>query len=394
MNDQVEIFWPELTPPDICEVQVSYEYCKNTSRRLCESIGGLIWKEYPAGWRIHQFLADSVSDALLIVTDPEAVLSGDAIRGLLKGISSGFRACGPVYNLTENPEQQAQLPAAYLNVSSYVEMARHLSETAAVFHQALQPLDPACILYRRDFLEILLQSDGGNQSPQQLAAIPVSAGIASGALVHRFGNYYDGGREDLVDLVPPNINRVLDIGCANGGYGKHLKQVRPDIRIVGVELNPIMAESARRCYDEIITSPVEQAQIKEKFDLVNCGDILEHLENPWQMLKRICGLLNDGGYLVLSVPNAGHWTVIKDLLNGRFEYLPVGLLCITHLRWFTESSIRQALADAGFGIDTISRQQLAPTPEGKKFISMMCESGYGSEESLMTNEIIIRALKQ
>ena len=393
MNDELEIFWPELTAPDIWEVQVSYGYCKNTSHQLCESVGGLIWRDYPVGWQLREFLANSVSDLLLIVTDPEAVLSGYAIHCLVKGLSGGFRACGPVYNLSDNPEQQAQLPASYLNVSSYVEIARYLSETASGSRQTARPLDPACVLYRRDYLEYLVDADGGNHSPQQLAAMPAPVGIASDALVHRFGNYYNGGREDLVELVPPNISRVLDIGCANGGYGRHLKQVRPDIRIVGVELNSIMAESARGCYDEIITSPIEQVKIHEKFDLVNCGDILEHLENPWQMLKRIYQLLNDGGYLVLSVPNAGHWTVIKDLLNGKFEYLPVGLLCISHVRWFTESSIRQALADAGFGIDKISRQQLSPTPEGRKFISRMCESGDGNEESLLTNEIIIRAVK-
>ena len=233
MNDQLEIFWPELTAPDIWEVQVSYEYCKNTSRQLCEAISGLIWRDYPVGWQIHQFLANSVSDLLLIVTDPEAVLSGYTIRCLEKEISSGFSAIGPVYNISDNPEQQAQLPASYLNVSSYVEIARHLSETTPS-HQAVDSLDPACVLYRRDYLESLLQSDGGNKSPQQFAATLASAGIASGALVHRFGNYYNGGREDLADLVPPKISRVLDIGCANGGYGKHLKQVRPDIRIVGV----------------------------------------------------------------------------------------------------------------------------------------------------------------
>ena len=82
MNDQFEIFWPKLTPPDIWEIQVSYGYCKNTSRQLCESINGLIWKDYPVGWRIDQFLANSVSDLLLIVTDPESVLSEYAIRCL------------------------------------------------------------------------------------------------------------------------------------------------------------------------------------------------------------------------------------------------------------------------------------------------------------------------
>lgn len=393
MKEQLEIFWPQLSAPDIWEVQVSYGYCKNTSRQLCESLSGLKWRDYPVEWRIHAFLANSASDLLLIVTDPEAVLSEFTLRSLVKGISSGFRACGPMYNISDKPDQRAQLPASYLNVSSYVEIARHLFETPSLPLPASRSLDPACILYRRDYLEFLVQSEGGNMSSYQLAEIPASAGIATDALVHRFGNYYDGSRDDLVTLVLPEINSVLDIGCAKGGYGKHLKELRPDIRIVGVEMNSIMAESARRCYDEIITRPIEQVVTEEKFDLINCGDILEHLENPWKMLERIYHLLNDGGYLVLSVPNAGHWSVIKDLLNGKFEYLPVGLLCISHLRWFTESSIRQALADAGFRIDKIIRQQLAPTPEGKKFISIMCESGYGNEESLMTNEIIIRAMK-
>ena len=48
-----------------------------------------------------------------------------------------------------------------------------------------------------------------------------------------------------------------------------------------------------------------------------------------------------GGRLVLSVPNVGHWAVVEDLLAGRWDYLPIGLLCYTHYRFFT----RRTLAD-------------------------------------------------
>lgn len=393
VNDFLEIFWPKAAPPDILEVSFSYQYCHSTTRRLCESVRGVKWREYPGGWRLHDFLENSASELIMIVTDPEIVFSEDTLRCLLKGAAEGANGYGPVYNLTDVAMQQAVLPVPYLNVTSYVETARYLHGTMPLSCLAEEGLDPACALYRRDYLESVQKIHGGSLSPEKFSTMAESACIVSGALVHKFGKYYDGGREELVDLVPPHVRRILDIGCAKGGYGRLLKQLRPDIWLTGIELNPIMAQSAKRCYDEIITSPVEKAQLDQKYDLVNCGDVLEHLENPWQMLQRIHHLLNDGGYLVLSIPNAGHWTVAMDLLKGKFEYLPVGLICISHLRWFTETSILQALTEAGFEIDILNRQQLTPTSEGKQFIASMSASGFGDEESLLTNEIIIRAIK-
>ena len=44
-------------------------------------------------------------------------------------------------------------------------------------------------------------------------------------------------------------------------------------------------------------------------------------------------VLPPGGVVVLSVPNVGHWSVVADLLAGRWDYLPAGLVCVTHLRF-------------------------------------------------------------
>ncbi|MBU0734196.1 MAG: class I SAM-dependent methyltransferase, partial [Proteobacteria bacterium] len=147
-------------------------------------------------------------------------------------------------------------------------------------------------------------------------------------------------------------------------------------------------------YDEVITCPVEEADLTGGFDLVNCGDILEHLRDPWAMLNRIHSLLRDEGYLVMSVPNVGHWSIVRNLMRGAFQYIPSGLLCATHLRWFTESSIRKALEKAGFSIEIFQREQIPPTPRGEAFIRDMCAAGYADETSLKTNEFVIRAVKQ
>ena len=105
-------------------------------------------------------------------------------------------------------------------------------------------------------------------------------------------------------------------------------------------------------------------------------------------------MLNPKGYIVLSVPNAGHWAIVRDLIQGRFQYIPWGPQCITHIRWFTENDIIRALEDAGFSIDLIDRIQPPPTPVGNQFIQDMLDNGYGDREPLLTVEIIIRAQKQ
>jgi hypothetical protein len=48
------------------------------------------------------------------------------------------------------------------------------------------------------------------------------------------------------------------------------------------------------------------------------------------------------------VPNVGHYSVIEDLLAGRWDYLPVGLLCSTHYRFFTRRTLEDMLRAAGF----------------------------------------------
>jgi 2-polyprenyl-3-methyl-5-hydroxy-6-metoxy-1,4-benzoquinol methylase len=218
--------------------------------------------------------------------------------------------------------------------------------------------------------------------------------VSKGALVHRFGDYYNGERPDLEKLIPEGVKSILDIGTAMGGYGRGLKRNRPDVVITGVEMNPEMAELATKYYDHFYACKFEQLPQGQIYDMINCGDIIEHLYNPWEAFNKINQLLKPKGYLVLSVPNVGHWTIVADLLNGKFEYIPVGLQCITHIRWFTETSIKQALNDSGFEIDVFERQQHPPTDYGKGFIKKLVNSQLGDGQSLLTNEFVIRARKK
>lgn len=169
------------------------------------------------------------------------------------------------------------------------------------------------------------------------------------ALIHSFTKYYSERRSDIVELLPENIHTLLDIGCAKGFWGAEIKN-KMKCRVVGVEKNPYAAEEAKKHLDEVIVGDFMSTNISGVFDCITCLDIIEHVKNISAFLDKTKKLLNDNGYLLLSIPNIGHWSIIEDLIAGRWDYVPAGHLCITHLRFFTKSTAEFFLKDSGFRI--------------------------------------------
>lgn len=163
----------------------------------------------------------------------------------------------------------------------------------------------------------------------------------------------------LLDAVPAGV-RVLDVGCATGYLAAEL--ARRGCRVTGVEADPVAAESARGPCEHVVVGDVEDARCRQElgalapFDVVLCGDVLEHLRDPWSTLRALAAL---GGLVVLSVPNVAHWTGRRALLRGRFPYAAHGLFDRTHLRFFTRASARALAEGAGL---TIVDERFAPAP--------------------------------
>jgi 2-polyprenyl-3-methyl-5-hydroxy-6-metoxy-1,4-benzoquinol methylase len=250
-------------------------------------------------------------------------------------------------------------------------------------------LDPACIMLKSESLPGL---DGVAAMADLEGIIQGRRAVAPGALVHRFARTYESERQDLVELIPWDAYRILDIGCASGGYGKTVKAIKPDVYIAGVEINPELVQKARFHYDLVYTGRVETLEIPEhRFDLINCGDVLEHLYDPWAELNRFYELLRPNGYLVTSIPNMGHWSVLLELLHGSFCYVPSGLQFVSHIRWFTRDSIFRMLGEAGFAVEIMDAVKPELSLEGIEFIDKMIQSRHGDREMLETMAYNIRA---
>ena len=399
MSDEVTILWPIKTPEGPEEERFCHFYCRKVTRELClHEPGAVHWQEYRAFETMADIPGKSPTALCLLVTDPKIIVSARAIRRLTQTLKERHAdGAAPVYNESSASAQQFPVNPPYVNVTSFLEIEARLGPDQRHPFEADGSIDPGCLLFDKS---ILSTDKFDRQAVSRLtphdfvSRLPVPVAVDNTALVHRFGDYSKGQREDLIRLLPDTAVNVLDIGCAMGEYGRRLKELRPGVRLTGVEADSGLARRASLYYDDVINSPIEKARLAGgAFDAVNCGDILEHLQNPWGILSRLNRLLAPGGTLVTSLPNIGHWSIVQDLMKGRFDYIPWGLLCITHIRWFTEASIREALNQAGFTIDRFERQQVAPTPNGKKFISDMVEAGYADETALLTNEFLISAVK-
>jgi len=171
--------------------------------------------------------------------------------------------------------------------------------------------------------------------------------IAGNIFVHPLADYYRYPRLDVVDLLPDKITSLLDVGCGSGAFGQVVRE-KWGCRVVGVELNPAAAAKARLVLNHVIEGDIINLGLEERFDVITVNDVLEHVENPEDLVKNLLEFVTLDGQLIVSIPNVGHWSIVEDLLAGHWDYMPAGPLCIDHLRFFTRRSMISMMEHAGW----------------------------------------------
>jgi 2-polyprenyl-3-methyl-5-hydroxy-6-metoxy-1,4-benzoquinol methylase len=159
-----------------------------------------------------------------------------------------------------------------------------------------------------------------------------------------------GGHALLLSLVPEG-SRVLDVGCSSGYLARPLAE--RGCTVVGIELDETAAAEARDVCEDVLVGDVETMELpfaEGSFDVVLCGDLVEHLREPQRFLERVRPLLRPGGRLVLTTPNVANWTIRTGLLFGRWRYTERGILDRTHAHLFTRKTLDETLRDAGYRI--------------------------------------------
>lgn len=145
-------------------------------------------------------------------------------------------------------------------------------------------------------------------------------------------------------IIPLNTNKkklkVLDLGCADGLMLINLSK-KFDIEATGVELSKGLYEKAiKNCPDfNILNKDINNLDFLEnqKFDLIICTAVLEHLENPLLTVNFIKDILSPDGITVWTVPDP-FWEHIATAVGHLKEEQHHNIPNLTQLRDLAESN--------------------------------------------------------
>lgn len=230
-----------------------------------------------------------------------------------------------------------------------------------------------------------MQSAASISSARDVARFPTT----QGQYAEKPEAYFARARADIVAELPANAGAcILEIGCGSGITGSLAKAKGKAGRYVGVELFPAASDQARDVLDEVHTGDVEHMELPwrhESFDAVILSEVLEHLCEPWALMKRLAPLVRRGGRVYASSPNVSHWRVLRELSMGRFPQADQGVFDRTHMRWFTPATYKAMMEDAGFVVDRVG--PLTPFSTRTKMISRL--SGGRLDHLFMTQIMLV-----
>jgi 2-polyprenyl-3-methyl-5-hydroxy-6-metoxy-1,4-benzoquinol methylase len=319
------------------------------------------------------------SDHALIITDPLLIPPrrlATRLRDLLVHTSEVVAAL-PISNEAAHPRQRRNPPAPYLTLRELQQIMAEMQKSGADPDLVEWDVsDPAAYLCRSAFLDDIDDPPRG--------ALAGRAVVLSGSdYIHRWSSLRGQHREDLLARISPEAKSVLEFGCGEAPLGAALK-ARQKCRVVGIELDPKAAAVARKRIDDVYCGDAREivSILKEKFDWIIGGDIVEHLDEPWTFLTDLRHVSAPGGHLLLSVPNVANAALIADLLHGRFDYVYMGLTCVGHLRFFTRHSIEEMMTIAGWTIVEIAPQETVVTRGREELFRLLdaARGGWSKEE--------------
>lgn len=393
---------------------VSVVLCRDTravapewawGQRLCEEFlrtaspeVRIVVLEEKERFTVGDALARTTTNLIGIVLDDVVFWDPAGWQGLCKILThaSQVAVVVPVSNEATVAAQRAAAPFVYHTPSLFRLACQSRRPHYLGQWQEVPTVDPFAFLCRRADLARIAPELSLTHVPDFFSAHGRTLAVALDTYVHRYGRMYEQSRPDLQAWVPAEAECILDIGCAAGAFGAAV-QARQQCRVVGIELNPALATRAARQLDRVLQQSVEdlpEATFAEEFDCIVCGDVLEHLRDPWAAIGKLSRWLKPHGRLIATVPNVGHWSIAADLLRGRWDLVPFSLLCWGHLRFFTRSGVEQLVRGHGFIVEHLQGMEETLPPVGELFLQQVVAAVDEVDlASLRTSELLLVARK-
>jgi SAM-dependent methyltransferase len=221
-----------------------------------------------------------------------------------------------------------------------------------------------------------------------------SGGAAAGDVV---AGYHDDVRDDVLPWLPRGRQALLDVGGGTGASAAHFKRVGV-ARRAGV-VDRVASENAEAGLDFHRSGDLEDPDFlagvlaeEGPFDLITCLDILEHLTDPWSVVRQLHQALAPGGQVVASIPNVRHWRVSGGLfLGGRWRLTDAGILDRTHLRFFVRDTAVELMTSSGLVLEEVATP---PRMRHPRLARLLHVAAGGRLDSLVAVDYVVRVRRE
>lgn len=173
-------------------------------------------------------------------------------------------------------------------------------------------------------------------------------------------------------LNNPNA-KILDIGCGNGNISMALGSLGYNVTGVDIDETSVNTAAAKNTFPNVSFQVLDanSFSMNDQFDAVVCSEVLEHLENPSELVHSIYRIMKPGGILAATVPNG--WGPREVLITKPMQWLtrnkldgPILMLKklfgysnttrqssnpdLTHTQFFSVSAIKKTVSAPGFSL--------------------------------------------
>ncbi len=152
---------------------------------------------------------------------------------------------------------------------------------------------------------------------------------------------------------------ILDYGCGIGTLAFYLAS--KGYNITGVDVSPLSIRLCNRSAKEMNLSGMVKFNLNKdffeevkktsgKFDLIICSEVIEHVQNDIKLLKELSGILNKGGYILLTTPSKNA-PLFKMGLAKLFDEK------VGHLRRYDVESLVTMFKNVGMKVEKVCKTE-------------------------------------
>ncbi len=168
-----------------------------------------------------------------------------------------------------------------------------------------------------------------------------------------FQKYWHGRRfTEVLRVVRPVAGPFLDFGCHSGTFTKKILTKIESKKVYGIDIShsAIKLASKRIPYGNFrAVNPGEMPFKNNFFDAVFCLEVLEHVDDPAQVIQEVKRVLKKDGYVVILVPTDNR--LFKLVWFLWTMYYPVWRHA--HVQSFSGKNLETLVKSAGLKIDKV-----------------------------------------